>query len=84
MSKRIHYSQAEPTVTVVPLVPQSVLAIEPVALDIKLSAAFLNTSVRQIRTLIYKRELTPVLLGKKQLLLVADLRKFIEARRRAA
>jgi hypothetical protein len=58
------------------------ISIEPAALDIKHAAAFLDTAPRQIRTLIYERELQPIRLGKKQLLLVEDLRNFIRSRKR--
>jgi hypothetical protein len=60
------------------------ISIEPAALDIKNAAAFLNCSVRQIRTLIYSRELVPVWLGDRQVLLVEDLRQFIQSKRKAA
>jgi len=60
------------------------VTVEPVSLDVKHAAQFLDTSVRQVRTLIYSRELVPIVLGKKQLLLVSDLRAFIAKRRTAA
>ena len=66
------------TPAVAPLPP-----IEPVSVDIKGAAAFLSTSVRQIRTLIYRRELTAFTLGKKQLLRVADLRTFVDEQAKA-
>lgn len=62
----------------------AVIAIEPVSLDIKQAAAFLGTTVRQVRSLIYSRELIPVRLGKKQLLIVDDLRQFIQKLRNQA
>ena len=55
----------------------SIIALEPIAVDIKQAAKFLGTSVHQIRTLIYGQELKAFTLGKKQLLRVADLRDFI-------
>ena len=60
------------------------IALEPISLDIPNAAKFLCTSVRQIRTLIYSHELKPIKLGKKQLLLIADLRAFMLARKQAA
>jgi hypothetical protein len=60
------------------------IVVEPASLDIKSAAAFLSCSVRQIRTLIYSRELIPVWLGDRQVLLVEDLREFIRAKRKAA
>lgn len=60
------------------------VVVEPISLDIRHAAAFIDTTVRQIRSLIYARELVPVRVGKKDLLLVADLRAFIEKRRQAA
>ena len=65
-----------------PLV-QPVIAVEPVSLDLKAAAAFLGATLRQIRTLCYGRELVPIRLGKKQVLLVSELRQFIQRQRQA-
>jgi len=64
--------------------PAVVITVEPVSLDIQRAANFIGTSVRQIRTLVYSKELVPVGLGKKHLFLVADLRAFMERERKKA
>lgn len=48
------------------------------------AASFIGTSVRQMRTLVYKGEIQPIPLGKKHLFLVDDLRAFVKTRRAAA
>jgi hypothetical protein len=59
------------------------ITIEPISLDIQHAADFLGTSVRQMRSLVYRRELQPVKLGKKFLFLVEDLRIFIRSKKKA-
>lgn len=61
-----------------------VVSIEPAALDLKTAAQFLGVTLRQMRTLCYLRKLVPVRLGKKQIILTADLREFILKMREAA
>ena len=63
---------------------QPVIAVEPAALDKKTAAAFLGITLRQIRTLCYSRELVPIRLGNREVLLTSDLRAFIQRQRQAA
>ena len=56
----------------------AIIAIEPACLDIRQAAAFMATSPHAVRQLIYLRKLKAFALGKKLVLPVADLRRFVE------
>jgi hypothetical protein len=57
---------------------QPTIAIEPVCLDIKKAAEFMATSPHAIRQLIYTHKLKAFQLGKKLVLPVVDLRRYVE------
>ena len=73
-----------PSPTVIGPTAVPTVVIEPAALDLKTAAVFLSTTLRQVRSLCCARELTPILLGKKQVILTSDLREFIQKQRRVA
>ncbi len=54
------------------------IAIEPVCLDIRQAATFMATSPHAVRHLIYTQKLKAFQLGKKLVLPVADLRRYVE------
>jgi excisionase family DNA binding protein len=51
---------------------------EPIGLPIAQAAAYLGVAPRQIRTLIYSRELNPIRLGRRFVFRTEDLKAFLD------
>ena len=61
-------------------------SVEPRLLRVNEAAAYLSTTIWNIRTLVWERQLAPVRIGKSRRLLFdrADLDRYVESQKRVA